>query len=80
MPLQVSHRIRRRSVPEARASLTGGALPWFACMSSTSPEAGQKNRCGLTVVPTTPTTTAAALALGVKIGQTVRSATCPQGT
>ena len=32
------------------------------------------------VVPKTPTTTAAASALGVNWGQTVRSATSPQGT
>ena len=32
------------------------------------------------VVPKTPTTTAAAVALGTNLGQTVRRATSPQGT
>ena len=80
MPLQVSHRMRRSLHAGRPPSLTSGATPVPARMSSTSWEACQKKRYGLIVVPKTPTTTAASIAFGVNLGQNVRSATWLHGT
>ena len=75
MPLQVSHRMRRSSVPADGRSCTSGAALFAACISSTSSEACQKNRYGLMVVPKIAITIVAALESKVNFGQTVRSAT-----
>ena len=80
MPLQVSHAMRRSSPGAAAGSRSSGSASGCASRSSTSWDACQKNRYGLIVVPNTPTTTAAAVASGRKWGQSVRSATSPQGT